>query len=239
MRCINVRYLLTHLLTKVSSVVSLNASQVTVHVNSSCYYVNLTQLTGRRRARFSALSQDNSADLSGVFRPNWHKNPITVTTSNFLPHFNAILKPLYLPLSMTFWPAFRFNIIHFIIHTSFHPIIIILQLNQWLRFIHNFYQYVHVIARLINWNLDTTVNVSKERQQLTLRWCEEVEERVVLHSLHNSSFSSTSFVLLNFLYDFYRYVLALLPVDCAPATTVNMQNVNKRYSVERSVKNGK
>ena len=59
--------------------------------------------------------------------------------------------------------------------------------------------------------------------KVTLWWCKEVEEGVVLHGLHNGALGSTSFVLLNLLYHFDRHVLALLPVDCASGGTTTKQ----------------
>jgi len=47
----------------------------------------------------------------------------------------------------------------------------------------------------------------------------EVEEWVVLHRLHDCSFSSSAFVLLNFLDDFDRHVFAFLPVNRAANDT--------------------
>ena len=73
---------------------------------------------------------------------------------------------------------------------------------------------------------------SKVDPQLTMWWCKEVEEWVVLHGLHDRSLSSPAFVLLNFLDDFHRHVLALLPVNCAsnkPDTWVPLKiNSNMR-----------
>jgi len=55
--------------------------------------------------------------------------------------------------------------------------------------------------------------------QLTVWRRKEVEEWVVLHSLHDRSLRSSALVLLNFLDNFDRHVLAFLPVDCASNET--------------------
>jgi len=69
--------------------------------------------------------------------------------------------------------------------------------------------------------------------KLTLRWCKEVEERVVLHGLHNGALRPTSFVLLDFLYDFHRHVLAFLPVDCAPGSTTTTVLITPGHIIDR------
>jgi len=55
--------------------------------------------------------------------------------------------------------------------------------------------------------------------RLTVRRCKEVEERVVLHCLHDCALRSSAFVLLNLLDHFNCHILALLPVNCTPNRT--------------------